>query len=268
MVGVPILPLKAVAVAHKLAREAGEGAVAIGIVPGDPIDLEKNTWDRGDIQVVTRDAVLTAKVPEGRFPDFREVIPTARPECEVRLADARAFGRLLGTIAAGTDSEAKAVEIVAAGGCVMMSAESATKGRTQVALVAPDMDGRATFEMDAAWFRQFFGVIGDSPLVLRWFGPKDPILAKVGPYYDFVQMPLTRETRSEPAPAPDSEHGGDSPAAEPEPGIDGGDEPGDDGDSPAAGSEPGSAATVAESPRPHKGNRKARRRPSKNGRAH
>jgi hypothetical protein len=112
------------------------------------------------------------------------------------------------------------------------------------------MTGRATFDLDALLFRQFFDVAGDSPMRLRFYGPLSPIVLSAGPDYDFVQMPLTRDER--PAPA-EPEGEGDTPA----------DDHGEDdkGDTVTPVPEPEPVAPVAATPDAHRCNGKAKPTP-------
>ena len=152
---------------------------------------------------MTRDAVLTAKIAEGRFPRHREVWPTGEVKAELRLDDARTLGDFVGTAVAATDCEHKGVEMVLAGGCLMMTVESGTKGKAVLSLLVPDSEGKATFELDALMFRQFLDAAGNERLRLRFYGAGEPLVLPAGPDYEFVLMPLSRDK-----PAPPGRHPG------------------------------------------------------------
>jgi DNA polymerase III sliding clamp (beta) subunit (PCNA family) len=256
----PILAGKAIPAALKLARLVGDQAIGLAVIPGTPKDLEATVFDPGLVQVVTRDAVLTARVPDGRFPRFRDVWPSDVVKAELRLDDARRLGTLLESATSATDSEHKGVEIVLAGGCLMMTVISQTKGKAVLSLLVPDSEGRATFDVDALMLRQFFDVVGDAPMRLRFYGANAPIVLTAGPDYDFVQMPLTRDER--PAPAtpqteatPSDEGGGKgNPPAQDE-----GDDSGGATVKPTPEPEP--VAPVATTPDAHQRNGKARPTP-------
>jgi DNA polymerase III sliding clamp (beta) subunit (PCNA family) len=252
LVFLPLIGNKVVPLALKLAREAGTGAVGIAVIPGEVKNLERDEFHPGSIQVVTRDAVLTAKIAEGRFPRFRDVYPNVAVVAELRLDDASKLGDFVGTAVAATDSEHKGVEMVLAGGCLMMTVESETKGKAVLSLLVPDSNGKATFDLDALMFRQFFDVVGNERLRMRFYGKSQPLVLQAGPNHEFVIMPLTRdESPRVVKPVPVAE-------PEPEPVAD---EPGeDDGEEPVIlGPEPVPVAPVAVSPDAHVGNGKARR---------
>jgi DNA polymerase III subunit beta len=116
----PLLPCKAIPAALKLARLVGDEVIGLAVIPGPEADIVKETYGPGLVQVVTRDAVLTAKVPEGRFPNFLDAVPTDEVKAEFRLDDARRLGTLLESATGATDSEHKGVEVVMEGNCVML----------------------------------------------------------------------------------------------------------------------------------------------------
>jgi hypothetical protein len=94
------------------------------------------------------------------------------------------------------------VELTMAGGCVMIESGSDTKGKTQVSAVGIEMTGRGTVTVDGLMLRQFFDVIGNERLRVKFHGPKAPLVFHAGPDQDFVQMPLTRDNYTPPKPAP------------------------------------------------------------------
>jgi DNA polymerase-3 subunit beta len=240
--GMPVLPIKAALIAERLARRAGHDRIGIGVIPGRPIDLAAKTYEPGLIQVVTRDVVLTAVPVEGRFPTYTEVIPSGTASAEARIDHADRLGELLALARAGTDSEAKGTEVVMAGGTIMLATESGTKGKAQLALTGVDMDGTATFDVDAMMFRQIFDVLGEAPVVIKFYGRKDPILIRSGSF-DAIQMPLTRDRVDRP------EAKADAPET---------DAPDGDGEVPIGPVEPAPPVPAGATPEAHEANGKAR----------
>jgi DNA polymerase III sliding clamp (beta) subunit (PCNA family) len=225
----PLLPSKVVPVALKLAEEADSDAIGISVLPGAVKDLVKQTFGPGRVQVVTRDAVLTAEIPAGRFPPYEEVWPTTEVRATLRFADARTLGKVIATAVAATDSESRAVEIVLADGNMMITSKSGTRGEVMQTLQSPDSTGRATISLDAIWFREFFDVIGADAIQIQVFakdekGHDQGIVIQVGTYHDFILMPIQTHTEAkDPAapvdtPAPeDEDEGDDEGEGEPEP---------------------------------------------------
>ncbi len=202
--GLPILPDRAIAVAQKLARIAGETSVALCVIPGQPKDLEKNEYEPGSVQVVTKDAVLTAACPDGRFPLYQEVFPPGEPAATVTLEDATGLAQLVAQAVAASDTEHKGLELVAAGGCVMITAGSAMKGKVELSLIDVPMTGKFTIDLDAKMFRDVLAVIESDGVVIKFFDRKSPLVFQCGEWLECVLMPLTRDNyEPEPEPKPE-----------------------------------------------------------------
>lgn len=191
--GVPILPIKALLMTERLARRHGDERVGIAVIPGAPIDLERNTYHPGQIQIVTRDAVLTTLSVEGRFPDYRAVLPEGEPRCEATVHRASALAELVGIAAATVNSESKGVDVTLAGGGIMLMSESNTRGQSQLFLADVPMTGQDTFVCDAVMLRQLLDVLGDRPVVIQSRGPKEAVVFVSGSDWLGVQMPLTTD---------------------------------------------------------------------------
>lgn len=250
----PILACKAIPVALKLARLAGdEGVVALAVIPGDPIDLAKQDYKPGLIQVVTKDAVLTAALPEGKFPRYRDAYPTA----ELRLAHADVLADRLATAVAASDSEARGVELVLADGMLMLAVTSGTKGKARLFLPAPESTGRATVTVDALFLRQMLDAAGSYPIALAIFAAKSPLLLRAGPSYECLLMPLGRDDDRKSPPPP-------KPATEPAPVGAGPEDDGESEDDPESEDDGGVApeppVPVAATADAHEGNGRARAR--------
>src|SRR5262249_10065336 len=154
MKGAPVLPSRAALMTYHLARAAGPMPVALALIPGDPIDLERSQFKPGKLQVVTRTAVITTALQDGRFPTWRNVLEGMSDiRCTVRIDNAARLSHVLGLAVAATNSESRGVEFTAAGGSIMMNSESNTKGKADLFLTNVDMDGQATVTLDALWLR-------------------------------------------------------------------------------------------------------------------
>ena len=264
--GVPVVPIRAMNIVEKLARREGVSRVGFSILPGDPIDLEKEKFAPARLQFVTPEAVVTCKVVEGRFPLYKDVFPAGPPACEARLDNADRLLSLLALATAASGTESRGVEMTMAGGCIMLSSESEHKAKAQLSLTRVEMDGQCTVTLDALWFRQMLDAIGSDPVTIRWFGPKDAILLSSGLYWEAAIMPLTRDVPEPPAPTPVEEmkeiegNPDDFDPYGPQ-----GDEGGDDGGNvPVEPTEPEPPVPVATEPETVKANGHAK--PSKNGR--
>jgi hypothetical protein len=198
-----VLLWKPLATLLRIAGAAGNTSVGLSVLPGDPIDLEKNTFKPGRIQAVTREAVLTAKVPEGRHPHWQAAFPSGDAVVSFTLPEADRLRDLLTTAVAACDSENRGVDLTMAGGCVMVESGSDTKGKTQMSLTGVDMTGKGTASFDGLMLRQFFDVIGAVPVRVEFYDEKNATVFHAGTDHDFALMPLTRDSyRPAPKPAP------------------------------------------------------------------
>jgi DNA polymerase III sliding clamp (beta) subunit (PCNA family) len=191
--GLPVLPVKAAIMAERMARLEGTREVGIAIIPGEPLDLEKRSFKPGHVQFVTRAAVITAVVEEGRFPITAQAYPDGEVVCEARLDKASRLDAVLAMAAASVNSESKGVEVAMSGGCIMLWSESNTRGKAQVSLVNVDMTGKGTFEADALFLKQFIHVLGDRPVTIEFRASDQPIVLRSGLDWEGVIMPLTRD---------------------------------------------------------------------------
>ena len=79
-----------------------------------------------------------------------------------------------------TDSEHKGLELVAAGGCIMISAGSELKGKVELSLIDVTMTGRLTVTVDAAMFRDLFTAIGQDAVTIKFLDAKSPLIFQCG----------------------------------------------------------------------------------------
>lgn len=191
--GVPVIPDVALAMAEKLAKRAGSGAMAIAVLPGTPIDLEHNQWRNGKVQIVTREACLTADLVEGKFPLYEDVFAGGDPVAEARLDRAGRLAELLDLAVASTNSESRGVDVTMAGGCIMLMAESDTRGKSQLSMVDVDMTGQGTFVADALMFRQLLDVLEHRPVTIQFWSAKEAIGISSGSDWSACLMPLSRD---------------------------------------------------------------------------
>jgi hypothetical protein len=192
--GLPLLSYKGLGVAQKLARLAGETSIALCVVRGVAQDLEKPKTTPALLQVVTKDAVLTTEVPDARFPRYEDQFADEEPQATITLPEPGRLATLVNQAVAYTGSDRKGLELVAAGGCIMLSMESTTKGKVQLSLGEVEMTGRFTIDLDATYLKQVLDSVGDDALEIRYFGPGKPLRFQCGAWFDHVLMPLTRDT--------------------------------------------------------------------------
>jgi DNA polymerase-3 subunit beta len=191
------------ALAQGVAKANG-GHSTKGISPVVPTKamslLERNlTDDKEMVQVSLRPnevlfrtgrAVVYSRLVEGRFPDYRQVLPkkqTAKVALQVP-----AFTAAVRQAAIMTDEESKRVVFKFAKGKVTMQAQGATTGRSKVELPI-EYEGKALdISFNPAFLIDMLRVLPpDEELVLEMTDGGSPALFKSGPAYSYLVMPLT-----------------------------------------------------------------------------
>ncbi len=253
--GLPILSSKALPTAIKIARMEGPRNLGLAVIPSQPEDVAGQGYGHGLLQVVGREATLTAVIPDGRFPNYQDVWPTETPQALIDFESATELRDFLAMAVVATDSESRAVEIVMAGAMLMLTVKSVTKGEVRLSLPVPTLVGRGTSALDALMLRQFLDQVEGEPLKLSFYSEKLPLRLDA-PGIAYIQMPMGRdEHQPTPPPAPpvSDETPGDDQAEGDE-----GDEPEEDGDIQVAPDEPEPVAPVAATPEAHEGNGQAK----------
>jgi DNA polymerase-3 subunit beta len=171
------------------------------VVPTKAMSLvERNlTDDKEMVQVCLRPnevlfrtdrAVVYSRLVEGRFPDYRQVLPkkqTAKVPLQVP-----AFTAAVRQAAIMTDEESKRVVFKFAKGKLTMQAQGATTGRSKVELPV-EFDSKAIdISFNPAFLIEMLRVLApDAELVLEMVDGASPAMFKSGPTYSYLVMPLT-----------------------------------------------------------------------------
>ena len=162
--------------------------------------LERNlTDDKELVQVSLRPnevlfrtgrAVIYSRLVEGRFPDYRQVLPK-KQTLKVPL-QVPAFTAAVRQAAIMTDEESKRVVFKFAKGKLTMQAQGATTGRSKVELPV-EFDAKALdISFNPAFLIDVLRILPpDAELVLEMIDGNSPALFKSGPSYSYLVMPLT-----------------------------------------------------------------------------
>ena len=200
--GLPVIPIKAVLMARRIAQRSENGRMALAVIPGELKDIAREEYEPGQVQIVTPEAVLTADCESGRFPNYVQAMPDDEIRCRVRIDNASRLASLLAVATASTNSESRGVDVVMAGGCIMLNAESNTRGKSQLSLTELEMDGQGTFVADALYFRQVVDCLGSRPLTIDFRKPSVALVFSSGMTWDGLLMPLSRDEEPQTPPRP------------------------------------------------------------------
>ena len=135
-------------------------------------------------------SVIYSRLVEGRFPDYRLVLPK-KAASRVPLAP-EAFQAAVRQAAIMTEEESKRVVLQFARGKLTLQAQGATAGRSKVELPI-EYDGKPLeIAFNAAYLVEMLRVLpADADLTLELIDGGSPALFKSGGNYSYLVMPLT-----------------------------------------------------------------------------
>jgi DNA polymerase-3 subunit beta len=174
---VPIVPAKAMGLLERNLQEDEEEAVKICLRPND-------------VLFRTERAVLYSRLVEGRFPDYRQVLPKKPPmKAAVKAEELQAAVRQAAIMA---DDETRRVLFRFGKKKLVLEATGSQSGRSKVEL-ALDYDGKA---MDLGFNPQYLidmlkVLPPDAELAIDLIDPATPVLFHCGPNYSYLATTMT-----------------------------------------------------------------------------
>jgi len=171
------------------------------VVPSKAMNLlERNLQDEGEVVKIsirpndvlfrTERAVIYSRLVEGRFPDYRQVIPK-KPAAKVTL-QVQAFQAAVRQAAIMTDDDSKRVTFSFDKNKLTLEALGGTGNRSRVEL-AVEYDGKPLkIHFNPAFVIEMLKVLApDAGLTLDLIDGASPALFKSGSDYSYLVMPLT-----------------------------------------------------------------------------
>jgi len=173
----PVVPTKAMSLLERNLMDDPDAVVKISLRPNDALFR-------------TERATIYSRLVEGRFPDYRSVLPkkhTARA-----TFPAATFQAAVRQAAIMADEDTKRVAFTFDKGKLTLEAQGPASGRSKIEL-AIDYDGKKlTIHFNPAFVLDVLKVLPlDAEPVLELTGPGDPALFRYGPDYQYLVMPLT-----------------------------------------------------------------------------
>ena len=173
-----VLPRKAMTLLER-SLEADDSAVLI--VPGEH-----------DVVIKSTDCMLYTRLVEGRFPNFRDVLPQ-NPPITVELV-AGPFNNLVRQSQIVTSDESRGVDFVFRSGEVVLKSRAADVGESQVEMPVSYEAEELAIMFDPRFVSDFLRVLEpEASVQLGLMGGEDPALFSCGENYKYVIMPLARD---------------------------------------------------------------------------
>jgi len=157
----------------------------------DPEEMVKICLRRDDAFFRTGRAVIYCRLLEGRFPDWRGVIPKKHGvQMTLNIASFQAAVRQSAIM---TDKDGKRVTFKFTKDRLTLQAQGSTAGRSKVEMPLDDYTGNPVdINFNPDYLIEFLKILpADAPLELRLTDGGKPALFKCGEQYSYLVMPLT-----------------------------------------------------------------------------
>jgi DNA polymerase III subunit beta len=166
--------------------------------------LERILPDKGDSQALVRfdattlgvvagDVTFTARLLEGRFPRWQDVLPGGPPAGSVQLLSG-SFASALRQAAITTDESTQGVDMAFSdAGQVTLGCEAATSGKSRVELPISYQGESVSITLDPRYVLDFFKAAPHAPNTLVELRGSDKAAVFSVAGYRYVVMPLARE---------------------------------------------------------------------------
>ncbi len=194
---------------RRLARMNGKGKSVGGhetigsstIVPTRALALmERSINDKDEfVQIASRGndvllrsnrSIIYSRLVEGRFPNWRQVIPTRDNSVKINLA-VGPFHNVIRQAAIVADQESRGLDFEFGGGTLLLSAKTADLGQSRVEMPI-EYDGEPIrMKLDHRFISDFLKVLeADTKFVMDIVGPTASALMTTDDGYAYVVMPM------------------------------------------------------------------------------
>ncbi|MBX3420985.1 MAG: DNA polymerase III subunit beta [Pirellulaceae bacterium] len=156
----------------------------------DQDELVHVTCRTNDIQIRSNRCVVYSRLVEGRFPNWRQVIPHRDDSIKINLS-VGPFFNVLRQAAIVADQESRGLDFDFGGGTLLLSAKTANYGQSRVEMPI-DYDGELiSMKMDHRFIADFLRVLEpDMKLTLDIVNATSPALLTTDDGYAYVIMPM------------------------------------------------------------------------------
>ncbi|MEM6363146.1 MAG: DNA polymerase III subunit beta [Planctomycetota bacterium] len=169
---------------------------AIGLIERALSDKDEtvDVASRGnDLVIRTPRAVIVSRLVEGRYPNWRGVLPQREQAQHIDVTIGPLFAALR-QAAIVTDIDSRGVDFTFADGTLTLEAKTADLGESKVELPIAYDGESITLTMDHRYLADFCKVMdGESTIVMEIESSKSPALMTTDDGYAYVIMPMARD---------------------------------------------------------------------------
>ncbi|MFO0876078.1 MAG: DNA polymerase III subunit beta [Gemmataceae bacterium] len=173
----PVVPTKAMALLERNLQDDAEETVKVCLRPNE-------------VLFRTGRAVIYSRLVEGRFPDYRAVLP--KKKTETLTLNAQAFQSAVRQAAIMTDTDNKRVTFKFGPGKLTLLAQGATAGRSRIEMPLEYGGKGIDINFNPEYLTDMLKVLpADAPLTADLIDGASPALFRCGTTYSYLVMPLT-----------------------------------------------------------------------------
>ncbi|RCS52717.1 DNA polymerase III subunit beta [Bremerella cremea] len=146
-----------------------------------------------DVLVKVGPATIYARLVEGRFPKWRDVLPEKRDAAHIEMSVGPAFAALR-QAAIVTSDESRGIDFTFGNGSMILSSNTAEVGDSRVEIPIPFDGDPVEITMDHRFVADFYKVLGsENNFTLNIQNAESAALFSTDDNYDYVVMPLARD---------------------------------------------------------------------------
>jgi DNA polymerase-3 subunit beta len=172
---------------------------AMGLIEKSIAGLEGDeVWlalRHNDVLVKSGNGTIVSRLVEGRFPKYRQVIPTESPIVIDMVAGP--FYTAVRQAQIVTSDESRGVDFTFSDGTLILQSQAADVGASKIELPIAYHGADLTITFDARYLADFLRVLDpETALTLHLTDSDSQAVARVGDDYTYVIMPLTRDNEA------------------------------------------------------------------------
>jgi len=158
-------------------------------------ELVRITASINDVVVETDHCIIYSRIVEGRYPNWRQVIPKPENPSTIQVFNG-SFLAAVKQASIATSQDSQGIDITFCEGEIKIDSQAAEVGEASVTMVAStDLDGAPfTLKADNRFLREFCGVLDlQANVEIQVSKPEAPMLLSTDDGYRYVIMPMARD---------------------------------------------------------------------------
>ncbi|GIX00423.1 MAG: DNA polymerase III subunit beta [Pirellulaceae bacterium] len=146
-----------------------------------------------EVQLRSSNCTINARLVEGRFPNWRQVIPERQDSTRIEI-NAGPFLAAIRQAAVVADKETRGLDMVFSDGTLLMTASHAEQGESRVELPIEYAGEKISVKLDYRFIMDFLKVLDpETRFTLDIESPKAPAIMRTDDGYTYLVMPMALE---------------------------------------------------------------------------